>query len=130
MDYECRYHHRAHHDSGLLNFVARALIVVTLAAVAALAAPPGKPTFTGVVTDSMCSDGDHSHMKMGPTDAECTIACINEHGALYVLYDGKEVYTLSDQRTPEKFAGKKVTVAGTLDNKTKTIKVDSISAAK
>jgi len=52
------------------------------------------------------------------------------HGALYVLYDGKEVYTLSDQRTPEKFAGKKVMVAGTLDAKTKTIRVDSIAASK
>ena len=67
---------------------------------------------------------------MGPTDAECTIACVLAHGALYVLYDGKEVYTLSDQRTPEKFAGKKVTVAGTLDTKTKTIRVDSIAAVK
>jgi len=67
-------------------------------------------------------------MRMGPTDAECTIACINAHGALYVLYDGKEVYTLSDQKTPEKFAGKKVTVTGTLDAKSTTIQVDSITA--
>jgi len=110
--------------------VARALIVVTLAAVAAFAAPPGKPTFTGVITDNMCDDGDHSHMKMGPTDAECTKACITYHGALYVLYDGKQAYTLSDQKTPENFAGKKVTVKGTLDAKTKTIQVDSIAAAK
>jgi hypothetical protein len=69
-------------------------------------------------------------MKMGSNDAECTIACIEAHGADYVLYDGKETYNLSDQKTPEKFAGKKVTVAGTLDAKTKTIHVDSIAAAK
>jgi hypothetical protein len=69
-------------------------------------------------------------MKMGSTDAECTLACIDAHGATYVLYDGKEAYTLSDQRTPEKFAGQKVTVVGTLDAKTKTIQVDSITAAK
>jgi hypothetical protein len=69
-------------------------------------------------------------MRMGPTDAECTIACINEHGAEYVLYDGKEAYTLSDQKTPEKFAAKKVTVVGTLDVKTKKIQVESITAAK
>jgi hypothetical protein len=67
---------------------------------------------------------------MGPTDAECTIACVEAHGAAYVLYDGKGAYTLSDQKTPEKFAGKKVTVTGTLDAKTKTIQVDSISAAR
>ena len=69
-------------------------------------------------------------MRMGPTDAECTKACIKEHDASYMLYDGKEAYTLSDQKTPEKFAGQKVTVTGALDAKTKTIKVDSIAASK
>ena len=67
---------------------------------------------------------------MGPTDGECTIACVLAHGAFYVLYDGKEVYTLSDQQTPEKFAGKRVTVTGSLNNKTKTIRMASIIAAK
>jgi len=102
--------------------------------IAALIGAPAKQKFTGVITDSMCSSADHKGMRMGPTDAECTVACVLAHGALYVLYDGKEVYTLSDQKTPEKFAGKKVTVTGTLDAKTKTIHmntgVDSIAAAK
>ena|ERR1019366_985333 len=102
----------------------------SLLMIAALAAAPGKRRFTGTITDSMCATADHSRMKMGATDAECTIACIDAHGAQYVLYDGKEVYTLSDQRTPEKFAGKKMTVTGALDAKTKTIHVDSINAAK
>jgi hypothetical protein len=105
-------------------------VMLTLLAVAVLAAAPGKQKFTGTITDSMCSDGDHSHMKMGPTDAECTNACASIHGATYVLYDGKQVYTLSDQKTPEKFAGKRVTVTGTFDAKTKTIQVDSIASAK
>jgi hypothetical protein len=69
-------------------------------------------------------------MRMGPTDAECTVACVLAHGATYVLYDGKGVYALSDQETPEKFAAKKVTVTGTLDARTRTIHVDSITAAK
>ena len=112
----------------------KSAIIVSLLVIAA-GAPVGssaqdKRTFTGVITDSMCSSADHKGMRMGPTDAECTIACVLAHGALYVLYDGKEVYTLSDQRTPEKFAGKKVMVAGTLDAKTKTIRVDSIAASK
>lgn len=101
-----------------------------LLAVAALSAAPGKQTFTGIISDDMCGKADHSHMRMGPTDAECTIACISAHGATYVLYDGKQVYTLSDQRTPERFAAQKVRVTGTLDAKTKTIQVESISAAK
>ena len=95
----------------------------------ALAAPP-KQTFTGVITDSMCEQGDHSNMRMGPTDAECTKACIDEHGASYVLYDGKQAYTLSDQKTPEKFAGKRVIVTGSGDAKAKTIQVESIALAK
>jgi uncharacterized protein DUF5818 len=67
---------------------------------------------------------------MGPTDADCVTACIAAHGATYVLYDGTNVYALSDQKTPEKFAAKKVRVTGTLDARTKTIRVDSIAATK
>ena len=94
------------------------------------AAAGGQPTrtFSGVVTDSECSNGDHSHMRMGPTDAECVKACISEHGASYVLYDGKNTYTLSDQKTPQHFAARKVIVTGTLDPRTKTIRVESIKA--
>ena len=104
--------------------------VVKFLAIGMLAAAPAKQSFTGIITDSMCLKGDHSRMQMGPTDAQCTVACITEHDASYVLYDGRNVYTLSDQKTPEKFAAQKVTVVGTLDAKTKTIKVDSIIAAK
>ncbi|HEY4361082.1 MAG TPA: hypothetical protein VGN17_08940 [Bryobacteraceae bacterium] len=96
--------------------------------IASLTAASEKKTFSGAITDSMCAFGNHSRMRMGTDDAECTKACINEHGALYVLYDGKEVYNLSDQKTPEQFAGKKVKVTGTLDAKTKTIQVASIAA--
>ena len=105
-------------------------LISSLLAVAALSAAQGKQTFTGIVTDNMCAKADHSPMRMGPTDAECTIACIDAHGATYVLYDGRNVYALSDQRTPEKFAAQKVRVIGTLDAKTKTIHVDSMSAAR
>jgi hypothetical protein len=96
----------------------------------ALPSAQGKRTFTGTITDNMCALGDHSRMRMGSTDAECTIACVDAHGALYVLYDGKNVYTLNDQKTPEKFAGKKVAVTGTLDASAGTIRVESITASK
>ena len=108
--------------------------VVSLLGVAALSATPSRVTtaadlaeFRGVITDDNCDNGDHSHMKMGDTDSECTIACINAHGASHVLFDGKTAYTLSDQKLPEKFAGKKVKVMGTLDGKKKTIQVSSIN---
>src|SRR5215471_3686880 len=106
------------------------LLICSLLIIAGLAPAQATRTFTGTITDDMCAAGDHSRMRMGSTDAECTIACVSAHGAKYVLYDGKEAYELSDQRTPEKFAGKKVTVTGALDAKTGTIQVDSITAAK
>ena len=58
------------------------------------------------------------------------MACLSDHGASYVLYDGKNAYALSDQKRPQKFAAQRVTVSGTLDSKTKTIQVESIAAAK
>ena len=100
------------------------LILATLEPVQA------KRTFTGTITDSMCAAGNHSLMKMGPTDAECTLACIDAHGASFVIYDGDNTYNLSDQKASEKFAGKKVTVTGTLNANTRTIQVESIVAAK
>src|ERR1035437_4762668 len=84
-------------------------------------------TFTGVITDALCGK-DHSMMKVKP-DSKCVIECVRS-GSKYALYDGKNVYTLSDQKTPEQFAAKKVTVTGTLDAKSGTIKVDSIVEAK
>jgi hypothetical protein len=104
-------------------------LIVGLLAGAALAAP-GKQTFTGVITDHMCAETGHAAMRMGPTDAECTIACVDAHGAQYVLLAGKTIYQLSDQQLPARFAGQKVRVTGTLDAKTKSIAVDSIRAAR
>ena len=105
-------------------------LIASFIAAAVLSASQDKQTFTGTITDNMCAKGDHAHMRMGPTDADCTRACVMAHDALYVLYDGRDAYTLSDQQTPEKFAAQKVTVTGTLDPKTKTIHVSSIRAAK
>ena len=105
-------------------------LICSLLAIASLAASPAKQTFTGIVTDDNCPKADHSQMQMGPTDAECAKACIDVHGAMYGLYDGKNFYTLSDQRISEKFTGQKVKVTGALDTKTRTIQVESIVAAK
>ena len=105
-------------------------LILSLLAVATLSAAQAKQTFMGTITDSDCPKADHSEMQMGPTDAVCVTACVKEQGATYVLYDGKDVYKLSDQKTPEKFAAQKVTVTGTLDNTTKTIHVATITAVK
>jgi len=97
---------------------------------AALVAAQAKQTFTGTITDDMCARADHSQMRMGPTDVECTAACIDAHGAVYILFDGDGSYQLSDQKAAEKFAARKVKVVGTLDGKTRTIHVESIAGAE
>jgi hypothetical protein len=102
---------------------------ILILSVLALAGGQGTQRFTGTITDSECSNADHSHMRMGPTDVECIEACREDHGASYVLYDGKNTFELSDQRTPKTFAGRKVTIVGSLDTKTRTIHVNSIDGA-
>ena len=103
-------------------------IAISIASAALMFAADQK-TFTGTITDSMCSEADHKAMKMG-NDPKCVVECIKGMGGKYALYDGKTTYILSDQKAPAKFAAKKVTVTGTLDEKTKTITVASIAAAK
>ncbi len=105
------------------------IAVFVLAATAAFAAGPAR-TFTGTITDSMCGK---SHKAMGVTpDSKCVRDCVHADPSRYKysLYDGKNVYVLSDQKTPERFAAQKVSVKGTLDEKTNTIQVDTIAAAK
>ena len=99
-------------------------------ALAAMSPAPAKQTFAGIIVDEMCAMTGHAAMQMGPTDAECTIACVNLHGTSYVLLAGKNIYVLSDQKTPERFAAVKVKVVGTLNAKTRTIDVESITAQK
>lgn len=106
-------------------------LVACVLGVVSLSGAQAAQTFTGVITDDTCGvTGGHASMRMGPTDAECTRSCVLHHSGAYVLQDGKDVYALSDQRSPEQFAGQKVSVVGTLDAKTKVIQVDSIAAAR
>ena len=100
-----------------------------LAATRVFAAGPAQ-TFTGVITDSMCGK---SHKAMGVTpDSQCVRDCVRADPSRYKysLYDGKNVYILSDQQTPARFAAQKVTVKGVLDQNTNTIRVDSIAAGE
>ena len=108
-----------------------AAVIIAILALTSLSGAQAKPqTFVGTITDNMCPMASHTQMQMGPTDAECVKACVAAHGAAYVLYDGKKAYELSDQKTPEKFAAKKVSVTGTLDAKTKRIQVASMTLAQ
>jgi hypothetical protein len=84
-------------------------------------------SYSGVITDTMCGK-DHAAMKVAP-DSKCVLECVR-HGSKYALYDGKNVYVLSDQKAPEKFAGQKVKITGALNEKTKILKVDSMAAER
>jgi hypothetical protein len=106
----------------------KAIAIASISALM-LCAAPASQTFTGVITDDMCGKDKHGDMKMG-ADEKCVVECVKQMNAKYVLKDGENIYVLSDQKTPEKFAAKKVTVTGTLDDQTKTIKVEKIEAAK
>ena len=105
------------------------IIIIVLLSLAPLLAAQGTQTFTGVITDDGCGKS-HAQMRMGPTDADCTKACVSAHGSAYALNDGKSIYTLKSREKLEKFAAQKVSIVGTLDKKTNTIQVDSIASAK
>jgi hypothetical protein len=97
----------------------------------ALLVAADKPqTFTGVITDSMCG-ANHSMMNIKP-DSKCVRECVkmDPKNTKYALLVGKEMYILSDQQTPEKFAAQKVNVTGTLLEKTKVLKADKIQAVR
>jgi hypothetical protein len=102
------------------------IVGVLLAASFSLAAPgkDASKTYVGNIGDSMCGA---KHMMPGETDKDCTLGCIKE-GSKYILIDPSgKIYQLSDQKTPEQFAGGKVKVTGTLSGD--TIVVTSIIAA-
>jgi hypothetical protein len=97
--------------------------------VAFATAQPKSQTFEGIITDTMCGM-DHAHMGISP-DPKCVKECVRTSNGKfkYALWDGKKMYVLSDQQTPEQHAAKKVVVTGTLYEKTGIIKVDSIKPA-
>jgi hypothetical protein len=104
-------------------------MICTLILGTALLAAADKPqTYTGVITDTMC--GAKHAMGITPDD-KCVRECVkmDRKKWKYALLVGTNVYALSDQQTPEKFAAQKVTVTGTLFEKTKILKVDKIEAA-
>ena len=104
------------------------LINTLIFGTALLAAAEKPKTFTGVITDTMC--GAKHTMGITP-DAKCVRECVkmDPKTTKYALLVGKDIYLLSDQQTPEKFAAQKVIVTGTLFEKTKIIRVDKIESA-
>jgi hypothetical protein len=91
-------------------------------------------SFTGEIMDSQCAAVMHSHTRMmqgvGAKNAkECTQKCV-QMGGKYALLDssGNTAYQLDNQEKAAAFAGQKVSIKGTLDSASKTIRVESIEA--
>lgn len=101
-------------------------LAIFLGASLSLAAPKGKKTFTGEISDGMCG---LKHMMEGGAK-ECTLKCV-DGGSKFVLADTahNKVYELSDQSKPKEYAGQKVKVTGTLKGNN-TIEVASIEPAQ
>jgi hypothetical protein len=106
-----------------LTIVAACMI---FAACVAGAESPG--TFTGVVTDTMCGSKPHGNMMKDKTDAECARLCAQGSHS-YALFDGTAVMKLGDQKTSAKYAGQRVRVTGFYDEKSKTLRAESIVPA-
>lgn len=77
----------------------------------------------GIVTDTRC--GRHHVISEATPSGACARSCVRL-GSKYALLAGKDLYVLSDQRTPERFAGQNVRIAGALDMATKTLEIESI----
>jgi hypothetical protein len=88
-------------------------------------------SYKGEIMDSQCAAlGGHSIMEQkGESPKDCTNRCVGM-GGRYTLFDPatKTAYQLDDPKKAAAFAGAKVTVTGTLNAATKTIKVASIKA--
>lgn len=102
-----------------------ALVIILAANMMGTYAMAAPQTFTGKLTDNMCTK---KHMIPGKTDAECARECVKD-GGHYVIVSGSKVMNLTgDQKRLNDLAGQRVKVVGEL--KGKTIAVSSISAAE
>ena len=103
----------------------------TLLVLALMGVAYGAPAkYTGVITDTMCG-ASHAAMGVKP-DAECVRQCVKSGSGRfkYALLANGRMYVLSDQQTPERYAGKRVVVTGELFEKTGILRADRIEDAK
>lgn len=102
-------------------FVLGVVLILSLTASAA-----SKGSWTGWITDEKCGAKDASEAKSG-----CAKACIGR-GAKAVFVSDKDgaVLAVSNQDAVKEHAGEHVKVSGSVDEDSKTITVDKLSAAK
>ena len=123
-----------------LNAYLVALLITCCVGVAQTGQPGGNAvqTFSGEIMDDLCAknkshDKMMQQMKSMTSDpVVCTKKCV-ELGAHYVLYDRQKdaIYKLDNPQKAEPFAGKSVTISGTLaKNKIKIASIEAAGGAK
>jgi hypothetical protein len=75
-------------------------------------------SWTGTVSDSHCGA---THATASAAAATCVAKCV-KGGAKYVLVSGDKVYAVAPQAKFKDFAGKSVTVTGTMKDDAITVK--------
>ncbi len=102
---------------------------ITLMAAALLMAAPAlfaaDKTWTGTISDNMCGTkhpgGEHDGKKM--TEADCTKACVEGHGAKYVFVSEGKTFKIDNQSFAglKEHAGHKVALTGEAKGDTITV---------
>jgi hypothetical protein len=88
-------------------------------------------TWKGSISDKMCGASHH-----GQEAVSCTRSCV-KNGSAYVFVTGKDsVLDIENQKDAkiaaelDKFAGQTVSITGSASKDGKTVKIESIKAAK
>jgi hypothetical protein len=111
-----------------ITFVTAALFMAAPALFAA------DKTWNGTISDNMCGakhpGGEHDGKKM--TEADCTKACVDGHGAKYVFLSGGKTYKIANQDFSglKDHAGHKVALSGEMKGDSVTVSKIEMPAEK
>ncbi len=99
------------------RFLAAGAILSFAGSLILFAANRPEQTWQGYVTDTYCG---FNRVNKAPT-ASCTLECVKKEHAKYAFYNfaDKKVYVLNPQAEAAKYAGKTVTVKGTVGGREK-----------
>ncbi len=95
------------------------LLSISILGLSFLSASAMAQTFKGIVADSMCAHNNLAKAST-PAHAACAKKCI-KMGSPAVLIVGTKIYAVSNASKLNPFAGKTVTVNGTLSGNTITV---------
>ena len=94
------------------------LLALTVLTLSFASASAFAESFTGVVSDAMCAK--HPDKASSPDHASCAVECIKS-GSPAVLIVGSKVYQVSNPEKISAFAGKTITVDGSIASDTITV---------